>query len=121
MQTDSRPTFTCSVLNKTAPPVHGADGTQSIRTRLNPAKPYQAAKNQTDSRCQNASRTGHGNFAYSALACFRMGRIADFSEWPYSLQLLRQAHTAQQVFEAPIGAQSIESWIYGEPKSAWRV
>ena len=25
---------TCSVLNKTAPPVHGADGTQSIRTRF---------------------------------------------------------------------------------------
>ncbi len=41
---------TCSVLNKTAPPVHGADGTQSIRTRLNPAKHYQAAKNQTDAR-----------------------------------------------------------------------
>src|SRR5438552_6217479 len=86
---------TCSVLNKTAPPVHGADGTQSIRTRFlrlfpcpdfliallpgahsntanrrlccsesrselrslllshdceNPAKHYQAAKNQTDSR-----------------------------------------------------------------------
>src|SRR5436309_13431334 len=41
---------TCSVLNKTDPPVHGADGTQSIRTRLNPAKPYQAAKNQTDAR-----------------------------------------------------------------------
>src|SRR5438132_9355764 len=37
-------------LNKTAPPVHGADGTQSIRTRLNPAKHYQAAKNQTDAR-----------------------------------------------------------------------
>src|SRR5436305_11207899 len=64
---------TCSVLNKTAPPVHGADGTQSIRTRLNPAKHYQAAKNQTDSRCQNASRTGHCNFAYSAVASFRMG------------------------------------------------
>ena len=63
----------CSVLNKTAPPVHGADGTQSIRTRLNPAKHYQAAKNQTDSRCQNASRTGHCNFAYSALASFKMG------------------------------------------------
>src|SRR5438876_5735394 len=41
---------TCSLLNKTAPPVHGADGTQSIRTRLNPAKHYQAAKNQTDAR-----------------------------------------------------------------------
>jgi len=41
---------TCSVLNKTAPPVHGADGTQSIRTRLNPAKHYQAAKNQTHTR-----------------------------------------------------------------------
>src|SRR3989442_13131368 len=25
---------TCSVLNKTAPPVYGADGTQSIRTRF---------------------------------------------------------------------------------------
>ena len=109
---------TCSVLNKTAPPVHGADGTQSIRTRFlrlfpcpdflivllpgahtntanrrlccsesrselrslllphdceNPAKHYQAAKNQTDSHCQDASRTGHCNFAYSALACLRMG------------------------------------------------
>src|SRR5947199_3487757 len=74
MQTDSRPTLTCSVLNKTAPPVHGADGTQRIRTRLNPAKPYQAAKKSDGLPLQNASRTGHCNFAYSALACFRMAR-----------------------------------------------
>src|SRR3989442_15909324 len=87
------------IWKKMPPPVHGADGTQSIRTRFlrlfpcpdfliallpgahsntanrrlccsesrselrslllphdceNPAKHYQAAKNQTDSRCQNA-------------------------------------------------------------------
>src|SRR5438477_8957836 len=62
---------TCSVLNKTAPCTR-ADGTQSIRTRLNPAKPYQAAKNQADSRYKTLV-AGHCNFAYSALASFRMG------------------------------------------------
>src|SRR5206468_13000199 len=39
-----------------------------------PAKvPTQPAENQTDSRYQNASRTGHCSFAFSALASFRMG------------------------------------------------
>src|SRR5438094_6709709 len=102
----SRPTAdrhsTCSVLNKTAPPVHGADGTQSIRTRLNPAEHYQAAKNQTDSRCQNASRTGHCNFAYSALACFRMGMSGSAfprtaKSWDGVVTLLRQPHLVQHV------------------------
>src|SRR6266566_4775014 len=50
-----------------------AEGRQFEIVRSPPRVPTQPAENQTDSRCQNASRTGHRNFAYSALASFRIG------------------------------------------------
>jgi len=50
-----------------------AEGRQFEIVRSSPRVPTQPAENQTDSRCQNASRTGHRNFAYSALASFRIG------------------------------------------------
>src|SRR6266581_984622 len=100
---------TCSVLNKTAPPVHGADGTKSIRTRLNPAKPYQAAKNQTDSRCQKAM-VGRVIAAWRTPPSLLSGwgcRDRRLSRGRRTF-LLRQTHATHQVQVAWIGAKAIK-------------
>jgi hypothetical protein len=51
---------------------------------------------------QAALRHNHFSFAYSALTCFRMGM---------SMLSLRQSHSAQQVGEAGVGANGIQSRI----------